>query len=133
MAIEQSYSADGVKSVEIEVRRGDITIEESADGQIGLTAHPSSSALDADLRVDPKGDVLRIIQSHADVNEERGGFTFLNDLGLGQLVGHVGRIDIHLRVPAGIRRIFLTTGLGSVQVVPWSDNLKVTTGKGDVT
>jgi len=131
MPLEQSYPADGLTSVEIEIRRGDMTIEQSPDSQV-LVADFSGGALDVDLRVDQTGDTLRIIQTPVESDRDRGGIPLLNDLGLGQLVGQVGRIDLRLRVPATIRRFAVTTGLGSVQVAPWFDNVKVTTGKGEV-
>ena len=132
MAFEQSFPSEGLTTVDVELRRGDVSIEESSTDDVGLVAEFSSGAVDVDLRIDQIGDTLRIVHAPADVDRDRGGLSFLNDLGLGQLAGQIGRIDVHLRIPAKIRRVGVRTGLGSVQIAPTVDEVKIRTGKGDV-
>jgi DUF4097 and DUF4098 domain-containing protein YvlB len=131
MPVNQSYASAGVTTIEIELRRGDVGIDVGTGDEIILRADFSSGANEADLRVERVGDALRIIQTPADVPRE--GFGFLNDLGLGALVGQIGRIDLRLSVPPGARRLLTTTGLGAVRVAEWTGNLQIRTGKGDVT
>jgi hypothetical protein len=132
MALEHSYPSEGLTNVDVELRRGDVVVEVSETDEVGLVAEFSSGAVDVDLRIDQIGDTLHLVHAPADVDRDRGGLSFLNDLGLGQLAGQIGRIDVRLRVPARIQRIGVKTGLGSVQVAPWLDEVKVRTGKGDL-
>ncbi len=132
MSLEKSFPATGLTAIEIEVRRGDVSIEESTNDEIGLIANFSSGAIDVDLRIDQVDETLRFVHTPSDVDRDRGGFTFLNDLGLGQLVGQIGRIDVRLRIPATIRRVAVKTGMGSVQIAPWLEDVMVKTGKGEI-
>src|SRR5216684_1005547 len=99
MPTEQSFPDEGISALEIDLKRGDIAVDVGDGDQITLRANFSSGTSEADLQVLPLGGTLRIVQSPADV--EREGFGFLNDLGLGHLMGHLGRIDLRLSVPAG--------------------------------
>jgi DUF4097 and DUF4098 domain-containing protein YvlB len=132
VTLEQSYSAEGLTTLDVELRRGDVRIDESTTDQVSLVATFSSGAVDLDLRIDRIGDTLRIVHAPADVERDQGGLAFLSDLGLGQLAGQIGRIDLQLRVPATIRRVGVRSGLGSIQIAPWLDEVKVRTGLGDV-
>jgi hypothetical protein len=132
MALEQSYPSEGLTSVDVELRRGDVVVEASETDEVGLVAEFSSGAVDVDLRIDHIGDTLRIVHAPADVDRDRGGLSFLNDLGLGHLAGQIGKIDVRLRIPARIRRVGVRTGFGSVQIAPWLDEVKVRSGKGDL-
>ena len=51
MAFEQSFSREGLTTIEVELRRGDVVVEEASDDQIGVEATLSSGASDGDLKI----------------------------------------------------------------------------------
>jgi len=51
MAFEQSFSREGLTTIEVELRRGDVVVEEASDDQIDVQATLSSGASDGDLKI----------------------------------------------------------------------------------
>ena len=51
MAFEQSFFREGLTTIEVELRRGDVVVEEASDDQIDVQATLSSGASDGDLKI----------------------------------------------------------------------------------
>ncbi len=131
MALEQSFPAADLPAIDVEIRRGDVHVDAGTGDQIIVRADFSGGASTEDLLIEPVGGTLRISQPVSGLNRRVQGF--LEDFDFGHLKSFLGRVDLRLSVPSNVRHLSVTTGLGSVWVERCPVEVRVRTGKGDVT
>jgi hypothetical protein len=146
MPLERIFSLGDLSRLEIELRRGNVTIDTDATNQVLLRAEFLDGASESDLRVERIDEILRISQPlgsglfngrnpfdlNLNFNFDFRARNWLDELGLGPLLGQLGRIDLRLSVPPSFRNLAVTTALGTVQLARWAESAMVRTGKGDV-
>lgn len=133
MSLERTIPATDLTGLEVQLRRGNVTIEEGDPSVVVLVADLGNGVSEADLRIDVENGVLRIIQAPSPhTGGSWGGLNIFDDLGIGSITAQFGRIDLRLALPASLARAAVTTGLGQIAVSQWHGELDVRTGKGDV-